>query len=125
VLLVAGLGACSSFQDCTAIGMDSAISVDVPVGWVVNELCIDGACQTPIEPSQQSMPDETPPWQIDDDPASYSYRLSVTAPDGSSVVREGVVATEEYRVNGPGCDPVTANATLVLDDAGVVTVRHP
>lgn len=37
----------------------------------------------------------------------------------------GVVETEEYRVNGPGCDPVTANATLQLDDPGVVTVRIP
>ena len=41
------------------------------------------------------------------------------------MVREGVVETEEHRVNGPGCDPVTANATLLLDETGVVTIRYP
>ena len=107
------------------MGMSSVIGIEVPVGWVVDELCIDGACQTPIDPSQPTPPDETspPPWQIDDDPDSYTYRLSTTSPDGTSTVREGVVETEEYRVNGPGCDPVTANATLILDDTGVVTVQ--
>jgi hypothetical protein len=107
--------------------MSSSIGIDVPVGWVVDELCIDGACRKPIDPSQPTPPDETPPppWQIDDDPASYINRLSATSPDGTSIVREGVVDTEEHRVNGPGCDPVTANATLQLDDAGVVTVHNP
>jgi hypothetical protein len=127
VVLAASLGACVTQRDCDAVGMSSTIGIEVPVGWVVDELCIDGACQTPIDPSQPTPPDETPPppWQIDDDPDSYTYRLSTTSPDGTSIVREGVVETEEYRVNGPGCDPVTANATLLLDDTGVVTVRNP
>lgn len=107
------------------MGMSSAIGIELPVGWVVDEVCIDDACQTPIDPSQPVPPDETPPWQIDDDSASYTYRLIATSPDGASVVREGVVETEEHRVNGAGCDPVTANATLLLDDTGVVTIRHP
>ena len=68
--------------------MSSTIGIEVPVGWVVDEFCIDGARQTPIDPSQPTPPDE------------------------------------EYRVNGPGCDPATANATLQFDDTGVVTVRH-
>ena len=109
------------------MGGTSGVVLEFPVGWVVDEMCIDGACQTPIDPSEQVPPDETLrlSWQIDDDPASYAYRLSATSPDGSTVFREGVVETNEHRVNGPGCDPVTANATLVLDDTGVVTVRYP
>lgn len=107
--------------------MSSGIGIEVPIGWIVDELCIDGACHTPMDPSRPTPPDEPPPppWQIGDDPDSYTYRLSITLPDGTSIVREGVVETEEYRVNGPGCDPVTANATLLLDDTGVVTVRNP
>jgi len=105
----------------------SGVVFEFPADWVVDEMCIDGACQTPIDPSQQVPPGGTPPlsWQIDDDPASYTYQLSATSPDGSTVLREGVVETKEHRVNGPGCDPVTARATLELDDTGVVTIRYP
>ena len=79
----------------------------------------------PVPPAP-GPPGETPPppWQIDNVPASYAYGLSTTLPDGTPIVREGVVETEEYRVNRPGCDPATANATLQLDDTDVVTVRH-
>ena len=127
VLIAASSGACVSRPSCTDVGMSSGIGIEVPVGWIVDELCIDGACHTPMDPSRPTPPDETPPppWQIGDDPASYTYRLSTTSPDGTSIVREGVVETEEYWVNGRGCDPRTANATLIVDAAGVVTVRNP
>jgi hypothetical protein len=109
------------------MGSTSRIDFEFPAGWMVDEMCINGECQNPIDPSQRVPPQETPrlSWKVDDDPASYTYRLNATSPDGSPVVREGVVETEEFRANGPGCDPVTANATLLLDDTGVVTIRHP
>ena len=109
------------------MGMSSGVVFEFPVDWVLDEMCVDGSCQMPIDSSQRTPPDATPllSWQMDDDPASYTYRLSATTPDGSPVVREGVVETKEYRVNGLGCDPVTANATLVLDDTGGVTIRYP
>ena len=108
------------------MGMQSGVVFKFPVDWVVDEMCVDGVCQTPIDSSQWVPPDVPPllSWQMDDDPASYTYLLNATQPDGSPVVREGVVETNEYRVNGPGCDPVTANATLVLDDTGGVTIRY-
>ena len=77
------------------MGMSSGVVFEFPAGWMVDEICIDGACQTPIDPSQQVPPDATPrlSWQTDDDPASYTYQLSATSPDGSAVSREGVVTT--------------------------------
>lgn len=109
------------------MGMTSGVDFVFPAGWMVDEMCVNGECQTPTDPSQWVPPQEPPrlSWQVDDDPASHSYRLNATSPDGSPVVREGFVETETFRVNGPGCGPVTANVTLLLDDTGVVTIHHP
>ena len=48
VLLVAGLGACEVQRDCTAMGMSSGVVFKFPVDWVVDEMCVNGVCQTPI-----------------------------------------------------------------------------
>lgn len=98
----------ASVQGCTAIGFSSFIEVDTSgTGWQVSELCLDGDCSVPP--------------LVSDVPADYSYRLKLRNPDGESIVRDGVVRTESYRVNGVGCDPVTANAVLVVDSSGTVT----
>ena len=100
----------ASVQLCTLIGFSSFIEVDTSgTGWEVSELCLDGDCSVP------------PP--VSDIPADYSYRLTLRSADGESIERNGVVRTESFRVNGTGCDPVTANAVLVVASSGAVTAK--
>ena len=37
----------------------------------------------------------------------------------------GTVNTEEYFINGKGCEPRTANASLTVDRDGGVSITHP
>jgi hypothetical protein len=100
----------ASVQLCTLIGFSSFIEVDTSgTGWEVTELCLDGDCSVPP--------------LVSDDPADYSYRLTLRNADGESIQRDGVVRTESFRVNGAGCNPVTANAVLVVDSHGAVTAK--
>ena len=61
---------------------------------------------------------------VGDQPADYTDPLALWNTDGDSIQRDGIVHTKSYRVNGEGCEPVTANAVLVIDASGVVTVRY-
>lgn len=62
---------------------------------------------------------------LQDEPAEYTYRVRMVKPDGTEITQEGTVRTTKFRGNGAGCDPVTANATLQVDEAGQVTVEDP
>lgn len=107
-----------SGHDCHEMGALSNVRIEVPEGWSVNQFCVDAAClgAAAVVPNGVA---------VDDKPGTHLYRLTVGAPDGSETKREGNVDTEKYRVNGPGCDPVTANATLVVAADGTITVEHP
>ena len=84
--------------------------------WVVTELCVDDVCVTAdVVGSQMYVPVSS------DSPSSYPYRLALTTPDGRDLQFSGTVKTERYRVNGPGCEPVTANAVLKVGADGQLT----
>ena len=80
-------------------------------GWNISDFCLDDVCSSTSR-------------VVTDQPADYSYRLALWSTDGASIQRDGVVHTKSYRVNGEGCEPVTANAVLVVGASGVVTVQY-
>ena len=91
--------------------MQSYVGVDVSEsGWQLSELCLDNDCSLPP--------------LVRDQPAEYAYRLTLRNADGASIQHDGIVRTKSYRVNGEGCRPVTANAVLVVDASGAVSVRY-
>lgn len=60
---------------------------------------------------------------VADDPGTYGYRIVIGSAGADSLrTIEGEVVTEEFFVNGEGCEPRTANATLLVDDNGAVEV---
>ena len=62
---------------------------------------------------------------MQDEPAEYTFRVRMVMPDGTDITQEGTVRTTKFRGNGAGCDPVTANAVLHVDDDGNVTAADP
>lgn len=82
----------------------------------VVRLCVDGHCEESVGPSTRIA--------VRDEPATYSYTLTV-AEGGTEREVTGKVTTKEYFVNGRGCAPRTANATLVVNEAYEVTARTP
>ncbi len=107
-------------QACTLAGSRSTVD-SLGLGSVeITELCVDDACRSrnPGDPLEIAVP-------ISDEPADHAYRLTFINDDGQARTVEGTVKTEEFRANGPGCEPVTANATLTVDDNGDVEVSHP
>lgn len=116
-LATASLGGCVLGKACTDVGAISGVGLDLPTGlWTLQEFCVDDVCT-----------DLTEPWHVPvgDEPAEYEFRLSAESSEGALLRREGVVATKEYFVNGKGCDPRTAHATIVVDAAGTVNVIAP
>ena len=110
-------GGCAG-HECQKMGAVSNVHIELPEGWSVNQFCVDAACLG----ADVLVPNGV---TVDDKPGTHMYRFTVVAPDGSETKREGNVDTEKYRVNGPGCDPLTANATLVVAADGTVTAEHP
>lgn len=107
--------------DCTLLGYQSAVRA-VGAGSVeIIDFCINDVCLS-SHPSDFSPESAVP---VADDPAEYTYRLTFSSDTAEEMMIDGTVETEEYRANGPGCDPVTANATLTVDDNGDVEVSHP
>ena len=91
--------------------MQSYVGVDVSGSrWQLSELCLNNDCSIPP--------------LVSDQPADYAYRLTLWNADGTSIQRKGAVRTKSYRINGEGCGPVTANAVLVVDAIGTVSVRY-
>jgi len=96
--------------------MTSAIGIRLPEGFILEQLCVaDFPCK-----GGQSVAIE-----VDDEPATYRYEIQLRSPAAGQLTIEGEAATEEFFVNGPNCEPRTANATFVVDEAGAVTVSHP
>lgn len=102
-------------KNCTLVGMESSVGVSLPSSsWRLVQFCVDDHCVS-----------DASTIEVDDDPADYSYRLEAVDPAGSEIRRDGTVSTESFRVNGAGCDPRTANATVTLASDGTVTISHP
>ncbi len=112
--------ACTSSRSCTVVGYRSDVQVQLPTpAWSVSEFCVDEECVAGSDAHRYaSIP-------VDDDPATHTYRLVAIDPSGETVRHSGEVQTKSFRANGPGCEPRTANAILVIGDDGSVTVRHP
>jgi hypothetical protein len=119
IALLVATASCGT-KGCDLIGQESGVGLQVPNSeWNIVELCVDDTCVTgrPRDPGVVVA--------VDDEPGEHRYRFSVLAPSGATVQDEGRLRTEEYRVNGPGCPPVTANATIAISDSGDVSVTHP
>ncbi|MEM7285957.1 MAG: hypothetical protein AAF480_06360 [Actinomycetota bacterium] len=99
-------------RDCNAEGSASSVSVEVGPSVDIVRLCIDDVC----DPSNEVF--------VPDEPDTYGYELTVVI-DGDERIIGGEVETREFRVNGPGCDPVTANAVLRVSADRSVTVEEP
>ena len=41
------------------MGMTSGVDFVFPAGWMVDEMCVNGECQTPTDPSQWVPPQST------------------------------------------------------------------
>ena len=111
------VGACSA-RECSAVGAVSQVDVRLPDRkWQLVGLCLDGhGCADANAPVAVLVAAK---------PADYTYRLTVRRADGTTLDRSGAVRTVAYRVNGAGCDPLTATATLVVGPQGDVTIDHP
>ena len=117
LVLVAG---CTRSRDCTVVGYASSVGVSLPSSeWTLSEFCVDDDCLGRFQMGQRHAV------LVDDDPDDHTYRLVAVDPEGVVVRRAGVVRTESYWVNGEGCEPRTANATLVIGGDGRITIRHP
>lgn len=114
------MAGCTGSRSCTVIGSTSHVGFALPArDWTLTEFCVDEECLAPSELHAGSL------IRVDDEPADYEYRLVAIDPSGETVRHSGEVRTKPFRVNGPGCGPLTANAVLVVRDDGSVTVRHP
>ena len=119
VISLTGCGGRS--QDCTAVGFTSYVGVALPsTGWSVREFCVDDECQDAVTLSQGNAFRH-----VDDEPREYDVRLTVADPDGRSFTMNQPVGTQPYRVNGPGCDPLTANALITVSPDGAFDVGPP
>jgi len=120
VVLVTAVGSACS-HDCSSVGYVSGVEVQLPAGaWSLSEFCVDDHCLSDAALSANSRFVD-----LVDEPAEYSWRIRLVQPDGTELARQGTVTTKSVRLNGAGCSPVTANAVLVVDEAGVVTVGTP
>jgi len=86
--------------------------------WEVTELWVDDQCMTPGIDGPADVP-------VSDEPSVHSYRAVVVSPDGTVLEFTGAVTTKAGRDNGEGCEPRTANATIVVGKAGDVTFEYP
>ena len=100
------------------MGAVSQVVLDPPVAWTIDEFCLGTTCATELDgPAAQVF--------VEDEPATYTYRYTVTAPDGQRYGSAGRVTTEPFRINGEGCPPLTANAAIVVAETGEPTIVHP
>lgn len=104
---------------CTAVGYESTVRIVGAGSGQIAEFCVDDVCL----PGSGDLVGIAVP--VSDEPAEYEYRLTFASGTGPASTIRGTVETEEYRVNGPRCDPITANATLTVNDNGDVEVSHP
>jgi hypothetical protein len=121
VPLLVGAGVTSigcDARDCSVVGFSNRVLVELPAGWTTVGFCVGGRCADELVPPGPSV-------VVGGEPAEYDFTLTAIDPTGARIVRSGSVRTEAYRVNGSGCEPVTADATLSLATDGSIAVRHP
>lgn len=96
--------------------MDTKSNVSVQTGRTteVIEFCIEDEC---AEPGVVTI-------AVDDEPASYQYRVVVET-HGERIDTAGTVATESFELNGPGCEPRTANAIVKIAPDGSARILYP
>lgn len=119
-LMVIAAGSFSSTgcgsTNCLATSIDSFVKVDLPSdGWTVERFCLDDDCAALVGP--------TAVLSVDSTPTTYDLRLDLIDPTGAAFEVATQAETFEYRVNGPDCEPQTANAVIVVADDGSVSVR--
>jgi hypothetical protein len=123
------LAACSQ-QACTDIGCGPEVVVDVrelTAGLegeqVSTTLCVDGLCETRVLTPDEvilygSLPSGTQ--QTAADGARIEVELTVSR-DGVEVVDSTVEATlQRFQPNGPSCEPICLQSSLVLTDGVLV-----
>lgn len=88
--------------------------------WGLAEFCVDGQCL-----ATEALASGDVMVELGDEPAEYSYRVRVVKPDGTEILREGTAATRPFRGNGAECNPLTANAVLIVNANGDVSVDSP
>ena len=119
VLATLTAGACT--RDCSSVGYQSGVSIKLPTQeWGLAEFCVGTQCLPPL-----ALLNHEGFVSLQDELAEYTYRVRMVKPDGLEITQEGTVRTTEFRGNGAGCDPLTANAILDVDEAGKVTVGDP
>ena len=119
MVLTVFVGGCASSKDCRVAFRKSVVTArTADHGPGVVELCVGDSCTRP------STPQESASVAVSDEPDSYNYRLLVSQ-NGKQKVLTGEVETEETHINGEGCPPRTANATLTVSPEGAVTVSVP
>ena len=111
------LGACGS-EDCTTIGATSEVQFDAPTGWTFAKVCLNTDCLTD-QGAQVSIP------ALTDKARDYQYKYTVVDADGVSHDGRGNLVTQQFRINGKGCGPVTANAIVTIGEDATSTVGYP
>ena len=120
VLAALAASACGA-KDCSSVGYQSGVSITLPTQeWVLAEFCVGTQCLPP-----EALLNHDGFVSLQDEPAEYTYRVRMVKPDVTEIAQEGTVRTTKFRGNGAGCDPVTANAVLHVDDDGKVTLGSP
>lgn len=123
--VVAGLLVTGCGRDC--IMGESGVLLEVTrASWPVTAFCVDDEC-IPAGEIRSELPDgaRSDGYVIrvsDREPSLHRYRVELTAPDGTQVVREGDVETTGNRMGGETCRPTTFNASLVVAADGLVTI---
>ena len=105
---------------CDGVGHNSMVAADsVGSPWSIEEFCIDDHCVQPAAGVSAAA------LGVTDGPERYAYRLTLVGPDTTRIEQHGEVATRSFERNGAGCEPRTANASLVVGDGGVISVSYP
>ncbi len=116
---------CTTTRDCSLVDMSSHVSVDLPSEeWEISEFCLDDECVVDVRPADHTGGEHVVSMSVGDDPDDYQYTLAVVSPEGEVHEIEGVLSTERYYPDGPGCSPKIALATLVVDENAQATIDH-
>lgn len=113
------VGSCSSggARACHLAGTSSAIAArsTLPAPDIVR-LCVADKCSDVVG--------ATATVAIPDTPKTYHYNV-VVSDGGTERTIEGEVTAERFYINGKGCPPATANASIMVGPGGAVTIAYP
>lgn len=122
---VVAIAGCAEEGECTLIGAISQVRFELGdvarlhPGALSAQACIETACQ------QVTVAVGSPPqFSVPSDKLSEPVDVSLRVTAGDQVVFAGAAAVtaKESRPNGPGCDPVVHQATVVATGADTLTV---